>query len=172
MDLNVQPYYHKVILLTFAIITLFTFGCALHMIFVGDRSARELRRDIQKQIALLTSFVVSETRRLQKLEGELLPHTALIRPRTFDSLNQARRILAAIARRINEINRLLATKNEYDLMDAHEILNRRLVVTENALESLIGAEPLPPLEREAWIGTIEAMCHAIEADLLHVRLAA
>ena len=46
LDAYVPLRYHTPILLTLAILTFFTLGCALHMIFLGEKSVPELRKSL------------------------------------------------------------------------------------------------------------------------------
>lgn len=170
-EVSLQPFYHTLVLLTLAIVTAFTLGCALHMVFIGDRSSRELRRDLNRQIAELISFVSHSLKRIRKLEADSLLSPS-VRPSTTEDLNQVRRIVAAIGRRAEKVSNLLKTRDQLDLIDASDLINQELEITENCMESLIGAEPIAPLAPEEWFHTVESMCNEIERDLLRVRIAA
>jgi hypothetical protein len=168
LDANVPPFYATILLLMIGVITLFTLGCALHMIFIGDKSGRELRRDLKKQTDQLYSFVAESEKKIHSLEAETIQHAGYIRPSGITSLNSARRIVAAIGRRADEVNKLLASRSKYDLIDAHELLNQPLRIVENAMDSLIGSDPIPPLDPADWFQTVEGLCENIGAELQRV----
>ncbi|MCB0324684.1 MAG: hypothetical protein KDD69_13975 [Bdellovibrionales bacterium] len=165
---HLSPFHHILLLLTVGVITLFTVGCALHMVLVGDKSRRELRKDLKRQIDELYSFVAESQTRIQELETRTMRHAGVIRPRGINSLGAARRIVAAIRRRADEVNALLSTRNKYDLIDAHELLCQELDVTENAVDSLIGADPIPTLRPEEWLPTVSSLCEQVDAEIERV----
>lgn len=162
---HAAPFHHSVLVLTVGIITIFTLGCALHMIFVGDKSARQLRRDLKRQVEELNQYVAASQKRIQEIETRVVHHVGVIRPYAINSLGSARRITNAIKRRAAEVSDLLASRSRYDLIDAHELLMADLDVRESAVESLIGSDPLPRLAPEEWLPNVEHHCAIIEQEL-------
>ncbi len=69
IEANVPHFYGSIVLLMLAVITVFTLGCALHMIFIGDKSGRELRKDIKRQTDELYRFIASTDKRIHELEA-------------------------------------------------------------------------------------------------------
>lgn len=172
LDANIPHFYGNIILLMLAVVTLFTLGCALHMIFIGDKSGRELRKDLKRQTSELYEFVRASEERIEELESNTVHYAGVIRPSGITSLSTARRIVSAIARRADEVNKLVASKNKYNLIDAHDLLNRPLRVGENAMDSLIGADPIPPLDPEVWFQTVDELCEKTGQEIERVAEAA
>lgn len=170
LDSNLAPFYHNLIVLTLAMATVFTVGCVLHMIFIGDRSARELRSELRKKNEAAAVFIAYAQKRICELHPEVLRHVSHIRPRSMENISQARRIIHALNQRTEEIRALLASNDKIDIIDAHELLGQPLIIVENCVNSLIGAEPLPPIEADQVISTVEQMFEEIEADLKRIAI--
>lgn len=172
LDTHVPPFYHLLIVLTLAIVTIFTLGCSIHMIFMGDKSTRYLRRDLLKQTEELARFVIQSKKRIRDYEAEALRQAGNIRPHCLDCIGQARRIVNALGRRGDEVRKLLATRNKLDLIDAHGLLRKELVITENCMDSLIGMDPLPAVPADEWFSTVENLCEQIDMGFKRLKAAA
>ncbi len=172
IEANLPEFYGGLVVQMLAVITVFTLGCALHMLFIGDKSGRELKKDLKKQISELYHFVSDVEKRISDLESTTMTHAGAIRPNGITSLTTARRIARAIARRADDVSTLLTSRNKYNLIDAHELLSKPLRVTENAMDALIGADPIPALEPEEWFQTVEALCDQTDEEIERVAVAA
>jgi hypothetical protein len=170
LDANINPFYHNLLVLTLAVVTVFTVGCVLHMIFIGDKSDRELCRDLRRQNDELFKFIAGSQTRLCELQSAALRCSGLIRPHNLENINQLRRIINALHQRCIHIRGLLSSRDKIDLIDAHELLSEPLTVIEDCMSSLIGSNPIPPISADEVVSTIETLTHEIETDLRRIEL--
>jgi hypothetical protein len=170
LDANINPFYHDLLVLTLAVVTVFTVGCVLHMIFIGDKSDRELRRDLRRQNDEVFKFIASSQTRLCELQSAALRCSGLIRPHNLENINQLRRIISALHQRCIHIRDLLVSKDKIDLIDAHELLSEPLTIIEDCISSLIGSNPIAPIPSDEVVSTIETLTHEVETDLRRIEL--
>ncbi len=170
LNTSVHPFYHILIVSTLAIITIFTLGCVLHMLLIGDKPIDELAHELQQQNNDLLDYATHTHYRLKELERAVKQNIALIRPRSAESLSQLRRIITALAQRTETVKQLLLTDNNINIISAHELLTSDLVISEHCLHSLIPDSPLAPIKADQLLASIESMIHEIETDLRRVEL--
>lgn len=162
---HLSPIYHILIVATLIVVTLFTLGCVLNLIVLGDKSKRDQIKDLQKQLAELRSYVDASRGRIGSLEGQTKVNRKLMKPRSVECLLQANRILNAMERRTVEIEQLAITKKTLDLIDAYGLLQSDLVITEDCTNALITANPIPPLSPNEWFKTVDALLGQVDNEL-------
>jgi hypothetical protein len=165
VDSHIDPTFHLILIMIFAVITVFTIGCAIHMIFVGDRSNRELKRELVEQSDAIDNFIAAAQTKIRTFETQALHYSGVIRPQALEKVGYVRRIINALQRRNEAIKQLLSSQNAASLFDAYELSCKKLEIVENALDSLIGASPVPPIEAGEWFLVIEQAFDEIEIDL-------
>ncbi len=165
---HLAPIHHTLVLITLGIIVLFTIGCCLQMILMGDKTNGQLRRDLRRQVQELEAFVNDSTKQIREYEALALQNVRCIRPGCLNAIGNNRRIISALQKRALDIRTLLASRNQIDLIDAYELLNQNLEVVENCVDTLIGADPIPPIEPNKWLATVEALFKQIDGDLQRI----
>lgn len=143
---------YSVELAILGVIAVFALGCQLHMVIMGAKSPRKLAREVKLQMKELTDLTGATRERISEAEKKILSHHSASSPRCVDALSMVRRINIALERKIGDINHLLRTGGRLALLDAHTLLNHKLIMNDNAIDALMSSEPLPALE--TWeIGT-------------------
>ena len=165
LTFNSSPIVHGISAIILGIFTIFSLGCGLHMLVVGDRSNKQIRKDIRSQLIELGSFIDFANEKIQKLDDQVRFHAGGIRPIGRECLGQSKRILEALAERIREVNNLLNSKNSLDLIEADELIQEDLVLNANTVNSLIGTEPIPPIAPEQWIPTVNRLLDKVNLEL-------
>lgn len=160
---------HTVLLLIIFTTTLFTIGCVLHVIFLGEKSPRQLRKELKKQLKFLQEFLVRSKDRIEAVENQVSYRTGLLRPAAYDNLSNLRQIMSALERRTKEVDFLLATKRKPMLYRAAELIGADLRSVENCFEQLIDSKPLPAITSDNWIPTVEHLLAALEDESRRAR---
>lgn len=169
IDSHVNPTFHLILIMIFAVMTVFTIGCVIHMIFVGDRSNRELKKELVEQSNAIDNFIAEAQTKIRTIEGQALLYSGVIRPQALEKVGYVRRIINALQRRNEVIKQLISSKTSAGIFDAYELSCKKLDIVENALDSLIGANPVPPIEPGEWFLVIEQAFDEIEIDLSWAR---
>ena len=162
---HLDPIYHMVVVIGLVVIAMFTIGCTVHLMLKGDRSTRRLRREMQKETEELEKFVLFARGRLDYLDEEASQQHAALRPQGKICLTMAKRIVNAIERRAHELNKLLVSKNKFDIIDAHELLHSKLEIVENCVDSLIAGDPIKPLPRSDWFNAVDRLISEVDVEL-------
>jgi hypothetical protein len=162
---HASPTLHALAVIIVAVVTIFSLGCGLHMALVGDRSDREIRRDIKNRVLELSDFVDFSRERITQFEGQAKFHMHAIRPIGLECLAQARRITNAIAERIAETNTLIHSSKTVDLIEADELMGKELILNSNSVNALIGTAPIPPIPKEEWIPTVSRLLDKVDIEI-------
>ena len=168
LEASMPPYYHTIIILMLAVVTIFTVGCSIQMMLAGDPSNGTLKRKMRAELEEYSSFIDNSVMRIRDLEQGTLNHSQRVSPRAIDSLALAKRILNAMQTRVRDINELIERGSQLDLIDAHELFEKDLEIVENCLDSLIGADPVPPLKPDSWVETVEGLILTIDNEMQRV----
>lgn len=164
LEQNLSPFFQTLVVLSSVLVCFASLGCGLHLFFLGGRSNTELRHLIKEHNDTLVQLVREGTALIHSVELGLGRMSLKLSPRGLDALSMARRLTNALNKRTEEISYLLSTKSSADLIDADELLRKKLIITENATESLIGAEPVPPLAPEEWVSSLKRLFTDIENE--------
>ena len=165
---TLAPIYHTLIVATLAVLALFTLGCVVNMILVGDKSYRQLRKDLKSQVSDLRAFLIEAQTRTAELDALASRYAHTLRPSSRENLNQAKRITSALAVRAEEVMQFIDSGRKVDIIDAFELLNSDLSVIENCMDSLIGSNPIPALSPDVWLPTIRNLLDSVVVDLERV----
>lgn len=162
---QVPPTVHGILAILLGLFTIFSLGCGMHMLCVGCRSNKQIRRDLRAQLIELGSFIDFTDEKISSLDDKVRFHSGAIRPIGRECLGHSKRILEALVERIREVNSLINSKNALDLIEADELIQQDLILNSNTLNSLIGTEPLPPISTEEWIPTVNRLLDKVEIEL-------
>ncbi len=152
------------LLLLVGTITLFTIGGVIHTILMGEKSPRQLRRELRRQIKLLSAFVAQTKERIADIEGQIGYRAGLFRPVAYDQLTQLRQLIFALERRVTEVEFLIASRRRKLLYRAAQVMGSDLFAVESCLDQLIDARPLPPMRSEEWIPNAERLLAIVEEE--------
>ena len=160
-----SPFYNQIAIVALAVATIFALGCGCHLLAIGGKSNRVVRRNLRGVVTSLDQFIVESNARIRQIETDLGRNLISLRPRTMDSLSTARRILRPLSTTVASARELVHSGTSVDLIDADELLSRKLIIVESAMDSLIGAEPVPPLSPDEWIPTISRLLEEVEREI-------
>jgi len=171
---NTNTTVHGILAIVLGLFTIFSLGCGLHMMIVGDRSDSQIRKDLRAQLIELGSFIDFVNEKIADLDDKVRFHSGAIRPIGRECLSQSKTISEALAQRIREVNTLINSNNALDLIEADELIQQDLTLNTNSLNSLIGTAPIPPIAPEEWIPTVNRLLDkvVVELDKAIVKIAA
>jgi hypothetical protein len=164
LDTHLTPFYHMMVLMGVVCVCIAALGCGLHLMFLGGKSNKELRKMLRAQHAALLELVRESETAIHSLEADLGRCSLRLTPRGLDCLALGRRIARALDRRTSEIGELLQSGDAIDLIDADELSRKKLIITENAMDALIGSDPVPPLAPEEWGPSLKRIFSEIEEE--------
>ncbi len=162
---SLSPFYNQIAIVALAVSTIFALGCGCHLLAIGGKSNRVVRRNLRGVVSSLDQFIEESNSRIRQIETDLGRNLISLRPRTMDSLSTARRIIRPLTTTVSSARELVSSGTAVDLIDADELLSRKLVIVESAMDSLIGAEPVPPLSPDEWIPTISRLLEEVENEI-------
>ena len=165
---QVTPMVGSVVLVVLSVMTLFSVCCSIHMKFIGDRSNRSLVREVRERTNQLNQLIASSHNHMKRFEEDMLEHAGVMTPRAIDCTSVLKRILKALEIRVGNVQELVASNDKIDLLDAYDLLNKRLKVSTSALDSLIDSDPVPDLEPAEWAPAIEKLLDGISYELRRV----
>ena len=148
-----------------AIIALFSIGCAIHMKFIGQVSQRDLYNYLRGQLEYWNNFLAEVRLRLREQENLMLRRVGHVSRRGLDSLSYAKKIANALEQRIGDVRELVDYRTELEMIDAYELLKKRLHISQNSLQALIDAEPIPAIESDLWEPTLRRLLDDIDSEL-------
>ncbi|MFN8392227.1 MAG: hypothetical protein U0136_18185 [Bdellovibrionota bacterium] len=164
LETHLNPFYQMVVLFGTVCVCIAFLGCGLHLFFLGGKSNAQLRKGLREQYKSLAEMIHESDQTIKVLEAELGRCAVKLTPRGLDCLSLARRIVRALDRRASEIEYLLSTGDAIDLIDADELCRKKLIITDNAIDALIGSDPVPPLAPEEWQPCVKRIFQEIEAE--------
>lgn len=162
---GLHPLIYSSVVVILGVIALFSSGYALHMKIMGAKPKKHVLRELQTRLTDLEELLKETRTRVKYFEEVMAVRANSMTRRGTDCLSLLKKLSSALDARLYEVKRLLATKNQFDMMDAFELIRQRLIVNENCLESLIDAEPIPALEPYEWEPTITKLLDQIEYEL-------
>ena len=158
-------YVGSLVLMTLGIICVFSAGCFVHMLFIGEQSKGAMRDDLREFAEEVRKLYVNSLKRLRYIETEMGRNRCALSSRGIDCLGVSRRIINALGKRSAELDALLSSGNAYDLMDAHALSGNKLVIAENSIEALIDAASIPPLAPYEWAPTLERLFEEVDVEM-------
>ena len=162
---HVTPFYHTVILMSAILVSLAALGCSIHLLLLGGSSNGQIRKVLVSQNTQLLQMVRESNAQIATLEGDLGRCALKLSARGLDCLSIARRVVRSLEQRSEEIEDLLRSGSSVDLIDAEELSRKKLIISENAMDSLIGADPVPPLAPEEWMPSLKKLFSEIDSEL-------
>lgn len=160
-----HPVIYASIVIILGVIAVFAGGYSIHMRAMGAKPKKHVLRELQTRLTDLEELLKETRTRIKYFEEVMSVRANSMTRRGTDCLSLLKKLSGALDGRLFEVKRLLATKNQFDMMDAFELIRQRLIVNENCLESLIDAEPIPALEPYEWEPTITKLLDQIEYEL-------
>lgn len=162
---GLHPMVYASIVVILGVVAVFSGGYAIHMRMIGSKPKKHVMREIQSRTSDIDELLKETKSRIRYFEDVMAMRANSMTRRGTDCLALLKKITNALDARIYEVKRLLATRNQFDLMDAHDLIRQKLIITENCLESLIESEPVPAMEPYEWEPTITKLLDQIEYEL-------
>lgn len=164
LEQYLPPFLHLLLLIILGIITMFTIGCEVHVLLLGEKSAGQLRRELNRQTKRLRRFIKSSRDRISAVEQRTEFAAGLLRPAAYENLSHAKQVVNGLDRRVQKVRSMLETKKRRKIYEAAELMGATLSPFESCTDSLIDARPLPPLDSDQWIPTVEQLLSAVEFE--------
>ena len=164
LEAQVPPLFHILLVVILGVVTLFTVGCELHVILLGEKSAGQIRRELNRQLKRLARFVKSSRQRVDAIEERAEFAAGLLRPIAYENVTHVKQILNGLERRITTVHGKVNSKRKSEVYEAATLLGETLAPFESCTDSLIDARPIPPIEADDWIPTVEQLLSAVEFE--------
>jgi hypothetical protein len=162
---GVNPVLFMAIVALLYTIAFFSIGCAIHLKAMGARPSTQLLKDMRDTLARDEHLIISTNSRIRDLERRMMSKSMIMTSRGTDCLGLLKRIIRALEKRTLEAKELVSSGYKIDLIDAYELLSRKLVISESALDSLIDAEPFPPVDNAELVQVIERLLVEVEFEV-------
>ncbi len=147
------------------VVATFSLGCAIHLKLLGNKPSKVLHKELEQRVKRFEALVVDIQNQMADYEEQMLRRPALTARRAVECLSYARKVAQAIDARLFEVRELMSPGSELDLIDAYDLLRRKLKVSENSLNSLIDSDPIPALDPIDWEPTLRRLIAQIDHDL-------
>lgn len=154
------------------VLSFFSLGFGFHMALVGDPSHKDVRKELRDRLVELGDFVDFTNDRIKEFESTSRFHIHAIRPIGLESLSQSRRIIQAMALRVNQVNVLLNSSHAIDLIEAEELISRDLELSENCVEALIGTNPIAPIPITECVPKVTGLLDRVAIEIERLQIAA
>ncbi len=164
LEAQVPAFYHILLLILLGVVTIFTVGCELHVLLLGEKSARQIRRELSRQLKRLARFTKSSRERINAIEGRAEYTAGLLRPNAYENMSHLKQLLTGLERRITKVHGLIQSNKKQDVYEAASLIGAELSPFESCTDSLIDSRPLPPLEADQWIPTVEQLLSSLEFE--------
>ena len=155
---------HYLIVAGIIVVSIFSIGCQLHIILLGEKTPRQLRRELGRQTKKLASLICYARERLSRIEQSAEYCSGLMRPIAYENAGHLRQLLNGLERRVLLVNDLVKTKKKRKIYEAAELMGSPLSTFENCTDSIIDTRPLPPMHTEQWMPTIEQLLSSLEFE--------
>ena len=163
---------NQIVLALLGVLSIFSLGFCFHMAIIGNHSHNDIRKEMRRRLVELGDFVDFTSEKIKKLDSTSRFHIHAIRPVGLESLSQSRRIVQAIALRVNQVNGLLNSNNALDLIDAEQLMERDLELSGNCVEMLIGTNPIEPIPIQECIPKVTGLLDRVSIEIRRLKIAA
>ena len=155
----------KVILCT---VIAFSLGYLIRSKLAGSSSNRQVFRELNSEVEQLENVILKAQERIKEIEARLPSNVLAMSGRGLDCLGLVRKIVRAVEVRHKDVRELLKSRSRLDLIDAYDLLNKKLIITESAYDSLIDSDPIPAIDPKQVIPTIVKLLEEIESEVRRV----
>lgn len=162
--LHLSPLYDSLATVTLVLVSLFTAGCALHMMCIGEVSNRHLRDHVGKSAEKLEQLAELVRSELQLREQRVCLHNGSLGSIAIRALSTTKRLSHALDVRSEEVRRLLSNSSKARLAAAYELLESPLETDSNCYTQLIVGEPIEPISREELLPRIRELFQDIDTS--------
>ncbi len=170
IELNAPAMFGTIVVCCLAIANVFALGCSLQLLFIGTESNSHIRRQLKRQVDELTGVLGTAHQTLTMFDKDLSKNKIRLSARGIDSLAILRRVSQALDNRVGQVQSLLAAGDKISLIDADDLLRRKLIVEDNAVHALIHTNAIEPISSAEWVSTVENLIGEINIE--HHRRAA
>jgi hypothetical protein len=155
-------------LLLLVVAVLFSTCAVVHLRLLGDSSYRSLYRRLRNANAEIIELINVAKENMTRVEREMVSHSIVVTPRATECLGAARRIIRALERRSSDVSGLIESGDKFDLLDAEELIRKKLIIADNAYEALIDADPIPPLDYTEWYPTLVKLFETLDDEMRRI----
>lgn len=147
-------------------VVVFSVGYLLISKLSGTANSRQVHRELQSEVEQHELILEKALDRIREIEARLPNNALAMSRRGLDCLGLVRKIVNAVERRQKDVKDLLERGSRLDLIDAYDLLHRKLIIADSAYDSLIDANPIPALEPSEIIPTVIRLLEDIDAEVV------
>ncbi len=154
------------VLVSLGLAGVFSVGCMLHMLLIGEPSLKAFRNLVISEADHLCDMTDRSLLQLAKFENRRKEaQGGVLTPTAIQLLDVSRQVTAAMQSRANFVDELICKSTAHSVTKAHELLHAPLHVENNSSTSLITTDPIPPLEADQLVGYLSRWFGHIDSEL-------
>ncbi len=163
-----HPVIFGAIVAILTLISAFSLGCAVHLRAIGGKPLSKLYEEIVSQAKAYDQLLIEAKAMIAELTPLMANHTGVVSRRAVDCLSIAKKIIAALEARLEEVASLLQSQKQQDIIEAYELMSKNLAVTDTRYDTLIDSDPIPAFEASDIGPTLSRLVQAIHTELRKV----
>lgn len=155
-----------------AMLSLFAILCMIHMKVIGGLTNRELKNEVMARLKKMEKLVWEAKYSISAYEAVMVKRMNRMTRKGIDRFSILKRLVRALEDRADEVRMLIAIEDSVSLMEAYELAEKRLSLSDNCYSSLIDTDPIAPLAPYEWESALKNLQADVEEELREVRLVA
>jgi hypothetical protein len=145
------------------LITTTTLACIIHAYFFGSSSNERILTDIKQSLESLAKLLKELDLKIREAEEYVIIGKHTLTPKGHNALNVLKKLFKVLNSRYMKIDKMITgSTSAMTILEADELLRKRIFLHENCSEGLIDMDPLPPLKPE----DCRPLFHEYSEDLL------
>ncbi len=162
--LHFTPLYDSLATVTLILISLFTAGCSLHMMFIGEVSDRGLREHVRERAKKLEELAELVRTELALREQRVCLHNGSLGSIAIRALSTTKRLSRALDLKVEQLHGMLSKPSGQRLAAAFELLESPLETDSDCYTQLIVGDPIAPIPRDELLPTIRELFRDIDTS--------
>lgn len=147
------------------IFVFFSILLGFYSVFSGEKSTRQLKREVIKESRKLDILVNEADTAIKNLEKQLRIATGIMTPTGFKELNKLKAMIHSIQSRSHRTKSLLKSKDHDQVVEAYNVFFSNIGENEDAVNSLILDDNLEPCSYEQIPKELSKSIRIVEESL-------
>ncbi len=134
----------------------------------GELSLSELKELFDAKQLHALHFVGQSNKRIAELESQMNKWVHLMDSEIIHAVVDVRRILSALEKRVESVKTKTDLEDAQSLNWAIELMDSKLIVAQDAVNTLLNSTEIPPLSSEQWEAKVEQLLSKTEEHIRHL----
>jgi len=136
--ISADPHLALILLSILTVVAIFSSSFFIAgLVGLGFRSDRSLRRDLKNKVADIHKFIDNSNMHLGRVRTEAGFFDIALPTQTHETIARTKGLLSQLKQRCEDVDRLMFSGDQIDLVDAGELLEAKMYSTKDRLNSLI-----------------------------------